>query len=357
VKTRAALAWSAAAAFALLGPGSAAAHLGNISYSEIEIHGNEAAVRLKFASHLIPGIDPALAGRVTRAEIAGREHDILKWLAGTVRMQTKAGACEASILDLVGPDGNDDLLVALGFRCPGDATSSRVEFHPFDAAIPDYRNIVSVKTDAGTSGYVFTRSTPVLVLGDYAPAEQRSSSREFFTLGVEHIATGYDHLLFLLALFLPGGSIGRLAGIVTSFTIAHSITLALTALDVVRLPVAPVEILIALSIVFAGVSALRGLAHDRRWALTFWFGLVHGLGFGRVLLAAGMVPRSAVAPLLAFNLGVESGQLAILAVAVPLLRVATREPRDANVRRVLAWGVIVAGVFWTAARTAAWLGG
>jgi hydrogenase/urease accessory protein HupE len=272
-------------------------------------------------------------------------------------METSAGACKPEIVELVGPDQKGDLQLGLGFQCPSPADSSRIEFHAFDEGLPDYQNIVSLRTEKETLGSVFTRANPVLVLGSYAQTEPASSRfREFFSLGVEHIWTGYDHLLFLLALLLPGGTLGRIAGIVTAFTIAHSITLALAALDIVRLPVAPVEIAIAGSIVFAAASALRQRGVDRRWLITFGFGLIHGFGFASVLRQSGLPPGSALVPLLAFNVGVEAGQLSIVIPAVPLLRLATRGARGAAARRAMAWATIAVGIFWMAERTAGWLG-
>jgi hydrogenase/urease accessory protein HupE len=143
--------------------------------------------------------------------------------------------------------------------------------------------------------------------------------RAYFRLGVEHILTGADHLLFLLGLLVVCRRLRTVAGIVTCFTAAHSITLALAALGVVTLPGRVVEPLIAATIVFVGVENLaRGDEPKGRWLLTFAFGLVHGLGFAAALQQIGLGANgtSIVGPLVAFNLGVELGQLA---VAVPLL--------------------------------------
>jgi len=143
--------------------------------------------------------------------------------------------------------------------------------------------------------------------------------RAYLRLGVEHILTGVDHLLFLLGLLVVCRRFRTVAGIVTCFTVAHSVTLALAALGVVTLPGRVVEPLIAATIVFVGVENLaRGDEPKGRWLLTFAFGLVHGLGFAAALQQIGLGANgtSIVGPLVAFNLGVEIGQLA---VAVPLL--------------------------------------
>jgi len=143
--------------------------------------------------------------------------------------------------------------------------------------------------------------------------------RSYLRLGIEHILTGTDHLLFLLGLLVVCRRFRTVAAIVTCFTAAHSVTLALAALNVVTLQPRIVEPLIAATIVVVGIeNLLRGDEPKGRWALTFGFGLVHGLGFAGALkeIGLGSAGTSVVGPLMAFNLGVEIGQLA---VAAPLL--------------------------------------
>jgi len=146
--------------------------------------------------------------------------------------------------------------------------------------------------------------------------------RGYFRLGVEHILTGTDHLLFLLGLLVACRRFRTAAGIVTCFTAAHSVTLALAALGVVTLSSRVVEPLIAATIAFVGVeNLLRGDEPRGRWLLAFAFGLVHGLGFASALAATGLgaAGTSIVGPLVAFNLGVEVGQLAVAAPLLALL--------------------------------------
>ena len=126
----------------------------------------------------------------------------------------------------------------------------------------------------------------------------------FFLLGIEHILTGYDHLLFLLALILRGGNLWSLFKIITAFTIAHSITLALAALNIVMLPERLVEATIALSIAYVAAENLfmrKAVSH--RWAVSFLFGLVHGFGFSNVLRELGLPKEGLLWSLLNFNLG------------------------------------------------------
>ncbi|NOT59527.1 MAG: HupE/UreJ family protein, partial [Acidobacteria bacterium] len=151
-----------------------------------------------------------------------------------------------------------------------------------------------------------------------APA---SSFWEFFKLGVEHIFTGYDHLLFLFALLVVGSTLAEAAKIITSFTVAHSLTLAVATLGWVSLPSTIVEPLIAASILYVGLENLWHKNLRWRWVLTFAFGLIHGFGFASVLreLGVGENGRGVTMPLFSFNLGVEAGQLAIAILVLPLL--------------------------------------
>jgi len=180
----------------------------------------------------------------------------------------------------------------------------------------------------------------------------------FLKLGVEHIWTGYDHLLFLFALLVVCRSFRSIVGIITCFTVAHSLTLALATLDVVNLPSRLVEAVIAASIVYVGVENLlrRGEEPKGRWALTFAFGLIHGFGFASVLkelgVGSGVGGQGLVMPLFTFNLGVELGQIAIAAVVLPVV---WRLRKNENFLRrgvpALSAIVALAGLYWLMERT------
>jgi len=174
--------------------------------------------------------------------------------------------------------------------------------------------------------------------------------RAYARLGVEHILTGFDHLLFILGLLVVCRRFRTVAGIVTCFTVAHSVTLALAALNVVTLSSRVVEPLIAATIVFVGVENLvRGDEPRGRWVLTFAFGLLHGLGFASALkeIGLGAAGTSIVGPLIAFNLGVEIGQLA---VAIPLLallwKLRARPPFARYGARGISLIVTAVGLVW-----------
>jgi hydrogenase/urease accessory protein HupE len=172
-----------------------------------------------------------------------------------------------------------------------------------------------------------------------------------FTLsGIHHIAIGPDHILFVVGLLLLGGRVWRLLGIVSAFTVGHSVTLSLATLGMVHAPAQVVEPLIALSIVYVGADNLlvRPGGRDVRPWIALCFGLVHGFGFASVLRETGLPPRALGWSLFAFNLGVEIGQAAIVAiVASALVLLRRRNPRlAAQVATAGSVLVLCAGLFW-----------
>jgi HupE / UreJ protein len=195
---------------------------------------------------------------------------------------------------------------------------------------PGHRVLVRLQSANGGSLAVLTAADSQLQFrpGEVLPASAMVGE------GFLHILEGYDHLLFLLLLILPLSahfSLRRsglqIAGIVTAFTIAHSITLALASLRILVLPAGPVEIAIAASIVVAGLLNLWRPGHRIGWRLAFGFGLLHGFGFAGALAEIGLSSNNFLVQLLAFNIGVELGQLSVVALALPLLLLVGRWPR------------------------------
>ncbi len=180
--------------------------------------------------------------------------------------------------------------------------------------------------------------------------------KQFLILGIEHILLGFDHLCFLVALLLVATTLSSVIKIVTSFTIAHSITLALAAFDKVTLSPSLVEPMIAVSIIYVGLENIwrHGKEIEGRWLLTFAFGLIHGFGFAGVLkdLNIGAGGSGIAVPLVSFNVGVELGQLAVAALVWPLLQWLRNRP--ALTRKLVPVGsllVAIAGGYWLVERT------
>jgi hydrogenase/urease accessory protein HupE len=184
---------------------------------------------------------------------------------------------------------------------------------------------------------------------------------DYLRLGVEHILTGFDHLLFVIALTLLVQSRRALLATITAFTLAHSLTLSATALGLASVPGPPVEAAIALSIMLVCAECLRSNNSPTRrapWLVAFVFGLLHGLGFASALLAIGLPEEHVLAALLCFNLGVELGQLAVVLVVVALKRLAARlKLENYAVRRPLIYAMGGVAAFWVVERLPAVLGG
>jgi hydrogenase/urease accessory protein HupE len=184
---------------------------------------------------------------------------------------------------------------------------------------PDARQVVLVQDGSRHFQDLLDASRTESVLSEARQPTTLQVIRLYLAAGIEHILIGYDHIAFLIAIVLWARRLWPVVKLVTAFTIGHSVTLSLAALDIVRIPSSIIEPAIAASIVF--VATENFFSHDvqKRWRDTLGFGLVHGFGFASALQAFG-IPRTALAPALAsFNLGVEIGQVAIVAAVVPTL--------------------------------------
>lgn len=236
-----------------------------------------------------------------------------------------------------------DQYVAPGFlvrtwtiRSPQPLAGQTLTIEGLDQTITDV--LVQVTTvDGRRLDAVVKPDRPALRLA-LDNAADAPAAPAYLRLGVEHILTGADHLLFVLGLLLLVGINGRIVKAVTAFTLAHSLTLAAAALGWVSVPSVVIEALVALSIVFVAVELLprpgrpETLTRRRPWLVAFVFGLLHGLAFAGALAEIGLPPRSVALSLLLFNLGVEIGQLAFIGVAVVailgLRRLSARLPWD-----------------------------
>jgi len=204
---------------------------------------------------------------------------------------------------------------------------------------------------------VIKASDPSLVVYGISPSAGLRSLTpimvDYTRLGIEHILTGYDHLLFVLALALLVRKGRRLVASITAFTVAHSLTLACAVLGLVRLPVAPVEAAISLSIVLVCGECLRqtdSLARRAPWIVAFAFGLLHGLGFASALLAIGLPENHVPTALLFFNVGVELGQLGVIALAFALRALVARLRLRAEVGRGLVYAMGTIAAYWSVDR-------
>ena len=273
-------------------------------------------------------------GLLTWREVRLRQADIAQYALTRLTLRSAGAACtpraEAPLID----DHSDGAYVVLRFTatCPQPVQQLEVDYRLFAEVDAGHRGLLNFSSGHGTYTQVLGPSTPIAHL-DLKDGGAWAQFAGYLRTGIEHIWTGFDHMLFLFSLLLPAVLLRRgrqweaqqelrpafleVCKVVTAFTLAHSLTLALATFGIVRLPSRVCESAIALSVVVAALNNVVPLVRSRRWVVAFCFGLIHGFGFANVLSDLGL-PRDALAlALVGFNLGVEAGQLAIVAVFLP----------------------------------------
>jgi hypothetical protein len=280
-----------------------------------------------------------------------RIDDLATGIARHVSMVADGRPCEPVPSGVTPPSTGRANLVAVVLYACAAPVGTLVIRHDLAALLgPDFHTLADIEWPGGREQILFEkeRSEATVTLGAGASALSGSTVLDtvasFLWLGVEHILLGFDHVLFVLALIMGGGRVMSLLVIVTAFTVAHSITLALSVLDVVTLPSHIVEPVIALSIAYvAAENIFKWGGLSQRWAVSFVFGLVHGFGFAGSLREVGLPADGLVGVLVGFNVGVELGQAAIVAVAVPLLLWIRRFAWGPPVVTTLSAMILIAG--------------
>jgi hypothetical protein len=242
---------------------------------------------------------------------------------------------------------------------PVGANGFRLEDGVFDAFGSAHNVIFAVVEGETTQQAVLTEETPGLDYDFSNPSKAGASnsssdtSSSLFGLGVHHILEGYDHLLFLLTLLVAASGWRQMVGIITAFTAAHSLTVGLAVFGVTRLPEKWVECTIAASIAWVAAENLWRGGGENRWRQTFFFGLVHGFGFAGGLREL-QLPREGLAwSLMLFNVGVEAGQLLVVAPLFPVLHLLRRTLFRGLVLRGLSFGALATALVWLGQRLAA----
>ncbi len=241
------------------------------------------------------------------------------------------------------------------FRCSGGLYGGTITIDGLSTTLTDV--LVRVERPDGTTQVaLLTPAAPAFVVE--ATPDAIAIARTYLVLGISHILLGIDHLLFVLALLILVNGVRTLVWTITAFTAAHSLTLAAATLGLVQVPQAPVEAVIALSIVFVASEIVHvsegraGLLQRRPWIVAFVFGLLHGFGFAGALSEIGLPEQSIPLALLLFNAGVEVGQLlfigAVLLVYAMLRRVDWVQPRWASLAPAYLIGSVAA--YWTIER-------
>ncbi|MBA3477848.1 MAG: HupE/UreJ family protein [Lautropia sp.] len=375
-------------AWVLLCVGTQPAYAHKASDAFIDLRQDGAAIAVRWDIALrdldqVLDLDTDANGTLTWGEVERQQPAVGDYALGAIHLATEAGPCRNSPPSYHVARREDGVYAVLRWRaaCPLAEPEVRIQYRFLMNIDPTHRLIVAAPgTEVALKTLRPSDEYQPISLRTAAPGDDRNDLGGFFVEGFRHILYGFDHVAFLLALLIPAiavaavterrlaSTMGELLVMVSVFTLAHSITLGLTALNLISLPSRLVESLVALSVVVAGVHGLltgmAGADHvttrgrslgSWRGAVPLWivfaFGLIHGIGFGAALGGAGFGGRTALSALLGFNLGVEAGQLAVLAVAFPL---AWALKSGAGFRRVLLPGaaiaIVLAGVLWFVAR-------
>ena len=318
--------------------GTAMAHKASDSYLSLQVNGasieGQWDIALRDLDFAI-GLDANDDGDITWAELRARHADIAAYASSRLKLEADGAACAISAGAQLVDSHTDGAYSVLRFKaiCPRPPAGLKIDYRLFADLDPQHRGLLKLQAEGLTRSAVFGPAAPsqefeLKKLGWFAQFVDYAGE------GVWHIWIGFDHILFLLSLLLPavllwqqgrwqaadrfGQAFWEVAKVVTAFTLAHSITLTLASLGIVSLPSRWVESAIALSVLLAALNNLRPLFQGRRWTVAFGFGLIHGFGFASVLTELGLPQDTLVLALVGFNLGVEGGQLAIVAAFLPL---------------------------------------
>ncbi len=338
----------------------AAAHQEDTSYTRIQLEEGRITTVATFDLHVLGRLSPIdLNGDelITAQELASAAPGVQAYLSARIGLAVDDGAPDlGTALAPVWPEN-------VSSARSGDWSQTLVDF-PFTREIgahpelitldyttwpelgPTHTNLTSIRqTGYAEQEIVFTEAEPDFDYFSEAPASRWEQFGRFLRLGAEHIWAGLDHVLFLVALLVVS-RLGELLQIITAFTVAHSITLALAVLEIVELPSRWVEAGIAATIVWVAYQNLRGHGGAHRWRLTFAFGLVHGFGFAGVLRELELPAASLLRSLAAFNIGVELGQVALVASLFPVIALLRRTPVATSAMTGVSAAVGVAGIAW-----------
>ena len=337
------------------------AHDPGLSSADISLQTNHVTAKITFSLQDIEALVPMDADQdaeVTLAEQNAAKPKIAAWVSDGIQLSLD-GEIIKPVTNAVNFDDINNAQIDLQYDKAPEKTLS-LQMNYLSKLPKGHKEFVTIQNHAGKhlNEKMLSQQDNTLTFnltGEQTTEPVKNATfSEFLLLGIEHIVTGYDHLLFLFALLVVTHEFWAAFKIITFFTIAHSITLALASLNIVNIPSSIVEPLIAASIVYVGVeNMLRKDPKGRQW-LTFSFGLIHGFGFAAVLREMDIsTNESGIAlPLFSFNLGVEVGQITVASIVLPIIwwlhKKPKIEPRLIPVCSILA---SLAGAYWLIERT------
>jgi hydrogenase/urease accessory protein HupE len=324
------------------------AHSTATGLAQIEVSDGQIVYQLQFALPELPEQSRKILQRAANGDQAAAQQ-VAESLRTGMLIDISETPCKIGRVQIQG--GNDDRIrIHMHFGCIEMFGVMRLRDRWTAFAGKHFRTIATIIVPGGQREFILEDGKREFAMNLARPAP--TSWLGFITLGIDHILTGYDHLLFLLAILVGTTSLMAITKIVTAFTIAHSVTLSLATFDLVTLSSGIVEPIIAASIVWVGIENLIWPDARRwRWALAGTFGLIHGLGFASVLKELNLPTYSMAKALVGFNVGVELGQLACILVVVPLLVRLFAEKQQMTISKVSSMIVVVVGGYWFVERT------
>lgn len=331
---------------ACLVPRPALAHWSHTATAEVHVEGPRLEMLLTIPTKLLGPSDSNRDGKLSLEEIRADTAGLAQVLGGAIRPTSGGQEAFLQVEPWEGPPPEGDLhtRLRLVWVFPAGIRDLALHYDLFPQDEPDSRCLATVSMDGDMRSFVFTPEQTETRFGAPTPWAEAWT---FLKMGVEHLLTGYDHILFLMALLLAGGSIRYLVGTITAFTLAHSLTLSLAVLDLVKVTPEVVEPLIAASIVYAALENFWRRKLDDRWVIAFLFGLVHGIGFAGILREAALSGGNLLIPLASFNVGVELGQLLVVVPAFFLFRpIFADEARGRRFTRITSAVVALLGLYW-----------
>src|SRR3989475_4103481 len=338
------LAWS-------LGTLPADAHWADLSVAEITVDPTQVRIVLTFPTSLAVFADDDHDGQLSAQEVRAHRAELETLLGQRIRL---ADGDERGVLAVTpgptgdikpGPGTHSTLLLVYHWSRPVQALA--IQYQLFVPGVSTASCLATIAYKGQVRNFVFTPQRHTLTLAPGAAALWYQSI-SFVALGIRHILTGYDHMLFLISLLMLGGGLRSLLKIVTAFTVAHSVTLSLAALNFVALPSRLVESGIALRIAYVAAENWwrRDSASPPRLLVTFSFGLIHGLGFATILKEMALSRGNLVLSLVSFNFGVELGQIAVVATAFLCLGALATSVWESTARRWVSAGAAAVGIVW-----------
>lgn len=335
-------------ALGLIAAPAASAHerIGTFSHSIVTVTGGKVSYYL----NLTPAVWSLL-----RTNVGESANDLSDFFRSEITVTAWDSKCPMQGLVQTAPLPSGNRIIELVFQCPAevaDLTISTTAFLDLDESHTQFLRLAP-PDDPRTVLHeaVLTESNRTFHVADVKTGGSASFERAvaFLQLGIEHLLTGYDHILFILTVIV-GLSFMESFKAVTSFTLAHSLTMALAFLGAISLPSSVVEPLIAVTVIFVAVENIVRTNVQRRWIWTFFFGLAHGLGFVGALKLITVSRSELVLSLVSFNIGIELGQLLVVAVALLVLRYINRYTWSRTFSRGFSACVGLLGVVWLGQR-------